>query len=243
MGQYFMVVNYDKREYFELPMSKMMETAWRHNTSANFLINLLKGRWAGDRVAYQGDYSWLMPAELLEEMKEKDPDKSPYHFIDNNFKEVFYSCFTLRENKSKTTRLPWDIDDKSWEKIKRRVEKAYRGYCVLFEDSKIYLDFEAYYKKEEERRKDIPECDSGWIENPLNILIATPDGGGGGDYRGFNSEQVVGMFYGERIRVVKRGDSCLEDCSPLHEHLIIDENYNPPPSFEGEIEDEIEVVA
>ena len=61
MGQYFYVVNIDKRERlcpfdFDCGM-KLMEWSYNDNKVVKAMMNLLGSRWAGDRVYVVGDYA------------------------------------------------------------------------------------------------------------------------------------------------------------------------------------------
>ena len=61
MGQYYIVVNITKREVINPHVLnegvKLMEWAYTNNAVTNATINLLMGRWKGDKVIIAGDYA------------------------------------------------------------------------------------------------------------------------------------------------------------------------------------------
>ena len=58
MGQYYKIVNVDKRELLDPYFGcKLMEWSYQGNHTINALINLLQDRWKGDRVYVVGDYA------------------------------------------------------------------------------------------------------------------------------------------------------------------------------------------
>jgi hypothetical protein len=63
MGQYYKLVNFDKREFVESwPLdcgAKLMEWSYCRAGMACALMNLIAGSWKGDRVYAVGDYADL----------------------------------------------------------------------------------------------------------------------------------------------------------------------------------------
>lgn len=58
MGQYYMAINLDKKEYLE-PYGglKLMEHSWCGNNTTNHFTNLIARQWLGDRIIWAGDYT------------------------------------------------------------------------------------------------------------------------------------------------------------------------------------------
>ncbi|HZK52999.1 MAG TPA: hypothetical protein VFC84_02165 [Desulfosporosinus sp.] len=60
MGQYYRVVNIDKREYLSPSdyhnLLKLMEHSYARNEFVDAVVNLLAKEWKGDRIVWAGDY-------------------------------------------------------------------------------------------------------------------------------------------------------------------------------------------
>jgi hypothetical protein len=56
MGQYYKIVNIDKKEYFNPESLKLMEFSWVGNYGISKLFKLLRTSWKSDRVIIVGDY-------------------------------------------------------------------------------------------------------------------------------------------------------------------------------------------
>ena len=105
MGQYYKVINIDKKEYMRPNCGlKLMEWSYNRNPLILNLMKKLANEWKGDRVFVVGDYAVAHDIELdsydrktLENIeqelgifykKENGYYKSIYGFVDENFKEI-----------------------------------------------------------------------------------------------------------------------------------------------------------
>lgn len=61
MGQYFLIANIDKWEYFSARdlggFVELMEWSYKDNECVNAMLSLMSGKWKGDRVYVVGDYA------------------------------------------------------------------------------------------------------------------------------------------------------------------------------------------
>jgi len=57
MGQYYLIVNIDKKEYIEPDLLKLMETSYIGNPYPETVVDLLSKKWKNDRVMWCGDYA------------------------------------------------------------------------------------------------------------------------------------------------------------------------------------------
>lgn len=178
MGQYYKVINIDKKEYMRPDCGlKLMEWSYNLNPLILNLMKKLANEWKGDRVFIVGDYAVANDRELdsydrktLEEIekeigiynkKERGYYISLYGFVDDNFKEV------------------------ELEKLEQE------EYKYIYNHNKMeYIDLE--------------HCPLAWLYEkaekynvvriaPISLALALGNGMGGGDYWGNNAE-LVGMF-------------------------------------------------
>lgn len=179
MGQYYVVANFDKKEYLHPHKwdngMKLMEFSYFGNYLSTALLNLMKGRWNGDRVYVVGDYAdlsdpkeiWYSTAKaLLEEIPVVSPDYKPEWGIDlqtyviDNFKHLGMNQVGHRRT---TAHYVYNHGAK---------EVLCLDHCPAF-----HIDPDGYE----------------WKIAPLNLLLAMGNGRGGGDYRGHN-EELVGSW-------------------------------------------------
>jgi len=178
MGQYYKVINIDKKEYMRPNCGlKLMEWSYNRNPLILNLMEKLANEWKGDRVFVVGDYAVAHDIELdsydrktLENIeqelgifykKENGYYKSIYGFVDENFKEI------------------------ELEKLENEEYKY-----IYNHNKKEYIDLE--------------HCPLAWLYvekgkyqavriAPISLALALGNGMGGGDYWG-NNEELVGMF-------------------------------------------------
>ena len=190
MGQYFEVVNADKRQaicphHYDNGL-KLMEWAYDKNDVVMAMVNLMTDAWKGDRVYVIGDYAddrdnetpWFSTyCELLREFGEQGGHK----FSWEGFEYV----------------LP-DADLRNWQRsdINAAEEKA---------DITDY-DYRFVYNHATKQVIDIEKCPVVWTYgnrvtgrdtsvriSPLALLLAMGNGRGGGDYRGPH-EELLGSW-------------------------------------------------
>lgn len=90
MGQYYVVVNLDKREFLIPLMGKLLEHAYMSNKSMQFIMYLLspKNHWYKTRIVWAGDYA---DSELfIEETKDQkiDGDENLFKYAHENFSDA-----------------------------------------------------------------------------------------------------------------------------------------------------------
>lgn len=184
MGQYYKVVNVDKKEKL-LPWdfsngAKLMEWSYGKNHLVLAMLNLLAGKWKGDRVFVVGDYAedddefepcYETLRDLIDELGIRDETKdeypvSVYGYASDNFENKSAECDT--------------------------VDYGYR--YIYNHDLKQYIDLRKcpiewvwYYKDED-------EADVTSIA-PLPLLLAMGNDRGGGDFhKGCNGYEHVGSW-------------------------------------------------
>lgn len=177
MGQYFKIVNVDKKLYIS-PWdmdngAKLMEWAYRGNAMVTALLNLLSNEWKGDRVYVVGDYAEADNPEepcykaikALEEewgLPKKGDVESVYGYADVNFSNV--SLLADRE---------------------------YHGLRYIYNHkTKQFVDMEKC-PVEEVWYNEIKEEITVFKIAPLPLLIAMGNDRGGGDFH----EGNIGFEY------------------------------------------------
>ena len=181
MGQYYIAINVDKKEYIHPHRYdnglKLMEWSYIGNHFANALLNLIAHRWKGDRVYVVGDYAdlsdesevWYPELEnLTEELGLHDGDYK--NFPDD------YSLYTYAQAHYK--HLP-----------KSKVgHKKLAGRYIYNTLDKTYIDLQHVPVFHYDGWK--------WRVSPWSLLLAMGNGRGGGDYRDHNKNKV-GQWAGE----------------------------------------------
>ena len=181
MGQYYVIANFDKQEFlhphkWENGM-KLTEFSYFGNYLSTALLNLMKGRWSGDRVYVVGDYAdlsnqgenWYSTAKALcqelgvhdgESYKDYPDNYSLQAFIESHFKHLSMSQVG---HKRTTAHYVYNHS---------KNEVLCLDHCPTF-----HIDPNGFE----------------WKIAPLNLLLAMGNGRGGGDYRGHN-EELVGSW-------------------------------------------------
>ena len=177
MGQYYIVINADKKQYLE-PHDygngmKLLEWSYIGNYVTNALMNLLAGEWKGDHVYVVGDYAdlsnenevWFGTLKKL---------TSRFRIHDGDYKNYpnAYSLFC----RATSTR--------SW----KRVQDADTS-----DSTARYI-----YNTATRQVVDLSDCPRGYYDlqiHPVSLLLAIGNGRGGGDY--YNTmvnEELVGTW-------------------------------------------------
>lgn len=177
MGQYYKVINIDKKEYMEsVGGLKLMEWSYNRNPLVLNLMRKLANDWKGDRVFVVGDYAVSVDDEESYDYKklveiEKDLDiygkkkdgynVSLYGYAYDNFKEI-----PLEK-----------IEDEEYKYIYNHNKKQYidLSHCPL---AWLYKDKNQYFQVK---------------VAPISLLLALGNGRGGGDYSG-NNEAFIGAY-------------------------------------------------
>ena len=180
MGQYYVIANFDKKEYLHPHKwgngMKLTEFSYTGNYLSTALLNLLKGRWNGDRVYLIGDYAdltdqdenWYSTAKALsQELDIHDGDYQNYpdscslqNYVIANFKQLTMS------------------------KVGHKRTSAHYVYNHC-KNEVLCLDHLPVFHIDPDGWK--------WQIAALNLLLAMGNGRGGGDYRGHN-EELVGSW-------------------------------------------------
>jgi len=172
MGQYYKIVNLDKKEYVkDNGFLKLMEWNWIGNTNVSFLFKKLLKDWRNDRVIIVGDYS----------------DKETDDYFGFNKK-----LFLQKTNNTGIYDLGfYDVDELGWTEIDvdltdEELSFFEEGYFIN-ETKKIYVDLTK-----------LP-IDKDEIVSPT-ILLACGNGRGGGDYsESYPDYDKVGTWAGKKI--------------------------------------------
>ena len=163
MGQYYLIANFTKKEYFQRSDNgiKLLEFSFVGNKSVNGLMDLIKGEWKGSEVAVVGDYTdrgypenteRSIPVMAYEKYAERagvlGDDVSLHRYVKENFKKIV-----------PPTKLPSE---------RYLVNTELREYVDLHNLPPMYYEYEG--KKYAE------------YFAPLPLLLAIGNGMGGGDY-------------------------------------------------------------
>lgn len=219
MGQYYKIINIDKKQYMRPEMGlKLMEWSYNKNLLVLNLMKKLANEWKGDRVFVVGDYAISQDRQrnsydysVLEEIerelgiykkKERGYFISLYHYVEDKFEEI------------------------PLEKIKKEEYKY-----IYNHNKKEYIDLEhcplAWLYKEKDKYNTVKIA-------PISLTLALGNGMGGGDYWG-NSEELVGMY----INDVQKLEITKEPLNVEYEEIkpeFYEESYVPYDEISKEIE-------
>ena len=202
MGQYYRIVNVDKKEFLA-PWTykcgaKLMEWSYivRENGEGNdfsgALTNLMQTDWNGDRVYVVGDYADLDDT--------RDTEKPWWDTLSGLYKEISWLGKKNKDGYKNT--LYHCGKHRGWRE--RTVISACAERYLCNSETKEYIDL---------RSDDLPEAwtyDENGLKHvviyPLSLLLAIGNGKGGGDYNGTNREYVgywvpysKGIFFSDKI--------------------------------------------
>lgn len=173
MGQYYIIVNVDKKEML-VPWSfsegaKLMEWSYNNKPIVLAFLNLIADRWKNDRVYVVGDYADI------------DDPSEPY------YKTLFHIY-----NELNTTNL-YKYAENYYVDISADVDTTDRNYHYVYNhELKLFIDLNKgddidIFSKQNKKIA------------PLPILLTMGNGRGGGDYysrKGNGSEKFVGSWCG-----------------------------------------------
>lgn len=211
MGQYFKVVNLDKREYLQSSGGvKLMEFSWEANPVCTTLKDLLSSSWKGDHVYLVGDYydedevafshiknvihnnSKLKEFSddiSIDELKEhwSFPDGLTIEAVENARSNVYGLPFTMVECAQSPIK-----DYVAYNHTKKEYCKLYEG---VFEEVDVHID---------------PAGSESWIGiwrvDPLNLLMAIGATFGAGGYFSEASKDLVGSWALDDIELFTKGN-------------------------------------
>lgn len=181
MGQYYVIANFDKKEYIaphDLDCgAKLMETCYSVIEDGNLysngyvatFVHLLKGRWKNDKVAVIGDYADINFA------------------YDNDFKASMpEACAFVNSLYENIGELSNDSVGSQFSNILDYIESNFKKLTKLkdknYHDKPIPRYLINTKRKEYYDLEKMPELDTLRIV-PLTLLLAIGNGLGGGDYR------------------------------------------------------------
>lgn len=183
MGQYYKVVNIDKKEYMYAEGGiKLMEWSYNRNPLVLNMIKKLANEWKGDRVFVVGDYA-LSEDRIDSASKEKEYD---YKLLVQIEKEL--NIYQKTEGKYPITIYHY-ADEKFKEiKLEKLEEEQYK--YIYNHKRKEYIDLEhcplAWLYKDKNKYIQVKIA-------PISLLLALGNGMGGGDYWG-NNGKLVGKY-------------------------------------------------
>lgn len=220
MGQYYVVVNVDKREYFSASdfsgFVKLMEWSYRDNECNQAMLHLMAGKWKGDRVYVVGDYAvcdnvndtyYNVLDELEMELGFKDK-KSFYESANGEVEEYDITLYSYAcDNFTHLKKFP------SNKKDIRYVYNTVTNQYLDLEQANIAWGH-SYVEK--------GKVFSHVVQySPISLLLAMGNGRGGGDYHSSDkdTERLVG-FWCECSQNLIVSDKPLKEFSKFEE-------YNP----------------
>lgn len=209
MGQYYRLVDVDKREAvsaiagsWSLGSLKLCGSTHRDNGFTDLAATLLTGRWRGDRVMYVGDYAWQTLVDrpgraeeagagtfrALAALREEGETVDPYR--DESYADisdlVIVPPSALRpylELRGEASAEPKAIPEIAIEH-RRFVVDADKG--VYYDRAKLPVS----YTEEDASGKRV----FAMFHDPLLILLAQGNGLGSGDYRHAKGRGLVGSW-------------------------------------------------
>lgn len=206
MGQYFVVVNVDKKIEIEHDTSvmggyKLCEHSYLGNPLALYLREMLASEWKGDRILHIGDYACPQDGTTTGDLLQE--------YLENGLWEIQIEhdeCGDEYKNQgikiNKHVSIPKEFDDENFELGNYRY--------VINLDDKIYID----YKKIIPMEANLEISKSGktgelWLNyfDPLLLLTACGNGQGGGDYYlNHQDAACVGAWAGKRLVATNNED-------------------------------------
>lgn len=186
MGQYYKVVNIDKKQYMYSDGGiKLMEWSYNRNPLVLNLMKKLANEWKGDRVFIVGDYA-ISGDRIDNENKEKDYDYDLLRKIEQEL-----DIFEKDEEGYPIT--IYSYADKKYEEIALdKIENEEYKY-IYNHKRKEFINLEhcplAWLYKEKNNYVQVKIA-------PISLLLALGNGMGGGDYWGYN-ENLVGKYINE----------------------------------------------
>ena len=223
MGQYFIPVNLDKKEYLNAHLFdcglKLTETCYVGNGYIDALTYLLSNDWFGDKVILCGDYAWEAAQDLsgaagrgsaadaLLRLADRDPYEASDAFRDRSTDFAASRGSTVMEKISETAYAPVPVQGSF------HIDSGHYRYVadlssgVFYDREKAPVSFTGAWKGEPYITR----------TDPLPLFMAAGNGLGGGDYHGPNMG-MVGSWAGHVITAYNdRPDALNEIACPFDE--------------------------
>lgn len=175
MGQYYRPVSLDKKEYIKSwdydNGAKLMEHSYIGNTFVSTVEKLLSpgNSWYKTRLIWMGDYS-----------NYDDLNEDRFFKIRENY---FQSMGNANDETKESLWNIFELDE--YKDLGKELSNEHFRY-IINHSTKEYIDT---------RRT---ETKDGWDIHPLSLLTCIGNGRGGGDYRGFNEDEL-GLWAGDII--------------------------------------------
>lgn len=203
MGQYYTIVNMDKRERlyshnFGCGL-KLTESSYVGNGYMEAFSWLLAGPWKGDRVLYCGNYAWEDERGSACALLHAITDQDPYVFA--NECEDISTRFASCKGNTRLVPDPDQVPDANW---RRYVEVPVEGsFDIAPEHFRYLVNFDRM------TYVDRAKSPVAWIwqegdeigvtrYDPLPLYLAIGNGLGGGDFHGAG-EGEIGSWAGQRV--------------------------------------------
>ena len=177
MGQYYKVVNIDKKEYMEsVGGLKLMEWSYNRNPLVLNLMRKLANEWKGDRVFVVGDYAVSVDDKESYDYKKLVEIEKDLDIYDKEEDGYNVSLYSLAYDNFKEIPLE-KLEKEEYKYIYNHNKKQYidLSHCPL---AWLYKDKKQYFQVK---------------VAPISLLLALGNGRGGGDYAG-NNESFIGAY-------------------------------------------------
>ena len=188
MGQYYVPINIDKKECYDLDMKKLLETSWVGNNNMNDIEFMLLpgGGWYKNRIIWAGDYGdpkqYLTEAEYkkifklrLKQKEYKKGGESEKHIDKINLYHaagIIYKYVGRGDQKQISPIFFNNLSKKVFVDPKKMPTKS-----TNYNGEKVY-----------------------WTIHPLPLLLAQSNGRGSGDYSEECPDiELVGSWVGDVI--------------------------------------------
>lgn len=196
MGQYYMVVNIDKKEYMKADGGvKLMEWSYNRNPLILNLLKKLANEWKGNRVFVVGDYA-LSKDRIHQEGSsiEKDYD---YELLEKIEKEL--DIYNEKNDGYNITLYEFASRNFKELKLEKLEDEEYR--FIYNHNKKEFIDLEhcplawLYKDKKEYYQVKI---------SSISLVLALGNGMGGGDFWG-NNDNMIGKYINdvEKLEITK----------------------------------------
>lgn len=220
MGQYYRIINVDKREVlysFDFGNGqKLMEWSWNGNPMVRAMLNLMEDEWKGDRVYVCGDYA---------EDDSCEPWSDAYRDTLSEIPDGIYSASSTFLHRIPDDKELIEFRD-NFDNTKEVSVEDFEWRYIYNHDLHCYIDLKhcplewAWFGKDENGNDN--ECASSIF--PLSLLLAMGNGRGGGDYRGDNDD-LCGSWCDsvQSIEITQEKLDCdyEEYCPDFTEHELV----------------------
>lgn len=188
MGQYYIAVNIDKKEYIEPDCSvKLMEWSYNRNPLVLNLMKKLANEWKGDRVFVVGDYA--LSKDRIDTEKKPVEKNYDYEVLEKIEKEL--NIYGKKDRGYDITLYGSAKDNFKEIELEKLENEEYR--YIYNHNKKEFINLDhcplAWLYKEKGNYKQVKV-------SPLSLLLALGNGMGGGDYWG-NNHNMVGKYIGD----------------------------------------------